>query len=294
LQNEHVLVVALIAIAAIAHATWNLAIKRAGTTGAGFLWLTFVVAVVVFAPFGIWSLAIASPDIGRWLFFAVISGALQVGYFLLLQRGYRKGDVSVVYPLARGTGPLLSVIFAVILFAERPGWLGLVGAGVVIAGVVIVGLAGGKGAAAVNRAGVLYGLAVGVLIAAYTLWDSNAVTTGGMPVVGLYWGSVVAQALILAPAAIRERGALRAIAGEHWRAVLVVGILSPLAYILVLLAIQSGAPVSIVAPAREVSVVLVSLAGWLLLREPHPVQRLVGSAVVLAGVAVLAASTSSA
>jgi drug/metabolite transporter (DMT)-like permease len=286
-----VTVVILIAVAAIAHAAWNLAIKRAGTSGAGFLWLTFLVAVVVYLPFGIWSLATTGPDLASWLFFAVFSGALQVGYFLLLQRGYRKGDVSVVYPLARGTGPLLSVVFAVILFEERPGWLGLVGAGGVIAGVVVVGLAGGRGAAAVNRAGVLYGLAVGVLIAAYTLWDSNAVTTGGMPVLGLYWGSVVAQALILAPAAARERGTLRVIAREHWRAVLAVGILSPLAYILVLLAIQSGAPVSIVAPAREVSVVLVSLAGWLWLREPHPVPRLVGSAIILSGVALLAAST---
>jgi drug/metabolite transporter (DMT)-like permease len=286
-----VTVVILIAVAAIAHAAWNLAIKRAGTSGAGFLWLTFLVAVVVYLPFGIWSLVTTGPDLASWLFFAVISGALQVGYFLLLQRGYRRGDVSVVYPLARGTGPLLSVVFAVILFAERPGWLGLVGAGVVIAGVVVVGLAGGRGAAAVNRAGVLYGLAVGVLIAAYTLWDSNAVTTGGMPVLGLYWGSVVAQALILAPAAARERGTLGAIAREHWRAVLAVGVLSPLAYILVLLAVASGAPVSIVAPAREVSVVLVSLAGWLWLREPHPVPRLVGSAIVLTGVALLAAST---
>ena len=68
---------------------------------------------------------------------------------------------------------------------------------------------------------------------------------------------------------------------------LVVGVLSPLAYILILLAIQL-APVSIVAPAREVSVVLVSLAGWLLFREPHPVQRLLGAAIVLAGVAMLA------
>jgi drug/metabolite transporter (DMT)-like permease len=289
------IVALLVGAAAVAHATWNLAIKRAGTSGAGFLWLTFLVAVVVFAPLGIWSLATTQPDPSRWLFFVVISGVLQVGYFLLLQRGYRKGDVSVVYPLARGTGPLLSVIFAIILFAERPGVLALVGAAIVIAGVVVVGLAGGRGAATVNRAGVLYGLAVGVLIAAYTLWDSYAVTGGGMPVIGLFWGTAVVQALILAPAAAvmarRAPGSLRAVATEHWRAVLIVGVLSPVAYVLVLLAIQSGAPVSIVAPAREVSVVLVSLAGWLWLREPHPAQRLAGSAVVLVGVGLLALAT---
>jgi drug/metabolite transporter (DMT)-like permease len=76
------------------------------------------------------------------------------------------------------------------------------------------------------------------------------------------------------------------VARQHWVLVLTVGILAPLAYILILLAIQL-APVSLVAPAREVSVVLVGLAGWLLFREPHPVQRLIGAAVVLAGVAML-------
>ena len=287
-------VLLLVAAAAVAHATWNLTIKRAGASGAGFLWLTFAVGAVVFAPFGIHSLLESGVDLARWMLLALVSGALQVGYFLLLQRAYRAADVSVVYPLARGTGPLLSVVLAMILLGERPGILALVGAAVVVGGVVTIGLAGSRsrlvGAAMSSpRAGILYGLAVGVLIAAYTLWDSSAVTVGGMPPTGLYWGSVVAQTLILAPAAFRERATLPTIARGHWRAILVVGILAPLAYILVLVAVQL-APVSLIAPAREASVVLVSLAGWLLFREPHPAQRLAGAAVVLAGVALLALS----
>ncbi|MDP1788850.1 MAG: EamA family transporter, partial [Rhodoglobus sp.] len=139
----------------------------------------------------------------------------------------------------------------------------------------------------VNRAGVGYGLLIGIAIAAYTLWDAAAVTRGGMPPVGLYWGSVVVQLALLAAPALRDaRGTIES-GRRHWIAVLVVGVLSPLAYVLILFAIQL-APVSVVAPAREVSVVLVGLAGWLLFREPHPLQRLVGAAVVLAGVALLA------
>jgi len=287
-------VLLLVVAAAVAHATWNLTIKKAGTSGAGFLWLTFAVGAVVFAPFGIRSLIESGTDAGRWLLLAAVSGALQVGYFLLLQRAYRAADVSVVYPLARGTGPLLSVILAMVLLGERPGVLALVGAAVVVAGVVTIGLAGSRSRLAWStvsspRAGILYGLAVGVLIAAYTLWDSSAVTVGGMPPTGLYWGSVVAQTVILAPAAFRARRALPTIARTHWAAILIVGILAPLAYILVLIAVQL-APVSLIAPAREASVVLVSLAGWLLLREPHPAQRLAGAAIVLAGVALLARS----
>ena len=282
-------VLLLVVAAAVAHAAWNLTIKKAGTSGAGFLWLTFAVGAVVFAPFGIHSLVESGVDLRRWILLALVSGALQVGYFLLLQRAYRAADVSVVYPLARGTGPLLSVVFAMILLGERPGPIALVGTAVVIAGVVTIGLAGGRSRLANRGVGIGYGLVVGVLIAAYTLWDASAVTIGGMPPVALYWGSVVAQTVILAPAAVRERALLPGLVRTHPAAILTVGILAPLAYILVLVAIQS-APVALVAPAREASVVIVSLAGWLLFREPHPAQRLTGAAVVLAGVALLALS----
>lgn len=281
------LVVLLVAGAAVAHATWNIAIKRAGTSGPSFLWAGIVVGAIVFAPFGIWSLAAEGTDLLHWLPWAAVSGAMQVIYFLTLQRGYRLGDVSVVYPLARGTGPLLAVVLAILVLGERPSWLGLLGAGVVIAGVLVIGFAGGRSQARGNRAGILYGLLVGVMIAIYTLWDATAVTVGGMPPVGFYWGSVVFQLLLLATPALRRWPEPLQVARRHWIAVLLFGILSPLAYMLILVAIQL-APVSIIAPAREVSVVLVGLAGWLLFREPHPVQRLIGAAVVLAGIVLLA------
>lgn len=281
------LVLGLIALAAVVHAVWNLAIKKAGATGAAFLWLSFLVGAVVYLPFGVASIVQTGVNLWHWLGFASVSGALQVVYFLLLQKGYRVGDVSVVYPLARGTGPLLSVVFAMLLFGERPSLIALGGAAVVVTGVITIGFAGGRLRAADNRAGIVFGLVIGVIIAVYTLWDSAAVTIGGMPVVGVYWGSVVFQFLLMSPLGLRERTMLWPTARRHWALVLTVGILAPLGYILILLAIQV-APVSLVAPAREVSVVLVGLAGWLFFREPHPVQRLIGAAVVLGGIAMLA------
>ena len=280
-------VVLLIVTAAVAHATWNIAVKRAGASGPGFIWSGIVVGAVVFAPFGIASLAAEGTDLWHWLPWAAVSGLLQVVYFLTLQRGYRLADVSIVYPLARGSGPLLAVVLAIVVLGERPGWVTLAGGATVVAGVVVIGLAGGVSQARSNRAGILYGLVVGVMIAVYTVWDASAVTVGGMPPVGLYWGSVVFQLLLLAGPALRRPRGTVAVARRHWVAVLLFGVLSPLAYILILIAIQI-APLSVVAPGREVSVVLVGLAGWLLFREPHPVQRLVGAGVVLAGVALLA------
>jgi drug/metabolite transporter (DMT)-like permease len=280
-------VIILVAIAAIAHATWNLAIKRAGTSGTRFLWLTFVVATVAIAPFGIPSLLSVGSRLPLLLLLGIGSGALQILYFLALQRGYRFGDVSIVYPLARGSGPLLSVVFAIILFGERPGVAALVGAAIVIAGVVVIGIAGGRGRISANRVGILYGLLVGVVIAAYTLWDANAVAEQSLPPFGYFWVTLVVQLLAFSPFALRDPKQTIALARGRWPSVLTVGILSPLAYVLILVAFTL-APVALVAPAREVSVVLVALGGWLLFREPHPVQRIVGAVIVLGGVALLA------
>lgn len=280
------LVALLVAGAAIAHSTWNIAVKKTGASGPGFIWVGIALAAVVYAPFGIASLIESSVDLLAWLPLVVVSGAFQVVYFLVLQRGYRLGDVSVVYPLARGTGPALSVLLAIVLLGERPGPVALLGAVVVVTGVVVIGLAGGAEHARANRAGILYGLGVGVIIAAFTLWDAVAVTVHALPPVGYYWGSVVVQLALLAVPALRRWRETRSVARSHPVAVLLFGLLGPLAYILILFAIQL-APVSIIAPAREVSVVLVGLAGWLLFREPHPVQRIIGAVVVIAGVALL-------
>lgn len=281
------LVAGLIAIAAVSHATWNLAVKKASGASFRFFFLGCVLAAVVFAPFGIWSLVTSDIDWRVWLLWSAVSGILEVLYFLTLQRGYRVGDVSVVYPLARGTAPLLSVMAAILILGERPTLLELAGAAVVVAGVMVIGFAGDRARRRNNRAGVGYGLLVGVIIATYTIWDASGVTVQGLPPVGMYWGSAVFQALILLIPAMRNPSATLATARAHPIAIVLFGILGPLSYILVLTAVQL-APVSVVAPAREVSVVLVGLAGWLLFKEPHPVQRLIGAVVVLTGIALLA------
>ena len=134
------LVVLLVAGAAVAHATWNIVVKKTGATGVGYIWSGIVVGAVVFAPFGIASLVAEGTDLIAWLPLAAVSGASQVIYFLVLQRGYRLGDVSVVYPLARGSGPLLAVILAIVLLGERLTRVQSTGAVLAVAGVLLVSL----------------------------------------------------------------------------------------------------------------------------------------------------------
>lgn len=297
----------LILVAAVTHAAWNVLVKRQRASGPIFLALVAGSAAVLAAPFAI-PLLIATEPPASWLGWAAGSAVLHTAYMLLLQRGYRDADVGVVYPLARGTGPLLSVLGAVLLLGERPGAVTLTGAALVVAGVIVIGTAStragaitaaparsgargvARGGSARLRRGVLYGSAIGVCIAAYTLWDAAAVTGAGLTPLGHFWGSLVGQSVVLTMLALRGRPAPRILVGEirrHLPVAVAVGLLSTASYLAILTA-YGVAPVSVVAPARELSVVLIALAGWLVFREPHPARRIAGAIVVLAGIALLA------
>ena len=257
-----------------------------GQAPAALLWLTFVVGSIVFAPWGIASLMTADFQ-WWWLGLAAVCGIFEVIYFVLLQRGYRVGDVSLVYPIARGTGPMLSVLGAIVLLGETPSPLALGGVVIVVTGIAVIGFAGTRGPRKPGGHSVLYGLAVGVLIASFTVWDGWSVGTLELPPIGYYWVALVAQAVLFTPSAFPKGVSVTHTLRRYPIEIAVIGILGPASYVLALTAVQLSS-VSLVAPAREISVVLVALGGGLLFKEPHMVQRVIGSAIVLGGIALLA------
>jgi len=270
----------LVVAAAVVHAIWNFAAKRVGDGGAPFVFLYYTVSALVFGPIAV-ILALFDHPQWTWLLAAVVTAVLHVAYGTVLQRGYAVGDLSVVYPLARGTGPLLSVLVAVLFLGEHPGWLGLVGALLVVVCVLVIGT--GKA----TPAGVFYGVLTGGVIAAYTLWDAHSVTALAVPPLIYFGAGSIGESLLLLPTALRAKASVAALWRAHRREVLAVGLLSPLGYLLVLYALQM-APVSLVAPAREVSIVLGGFVAWRLLGEAQAARRLTGSLVVLAGIAAIA------
>src|SRR3712207_276656 len=129
---------ALVLTAAVFHATWNLLAKRVGDGGAVFVWLFGLCSLVIYAPLAVVVL-VSAPHLGPVEYlFMFGSGVLHLGYFVLLQRGYAVGDLSLVYPLARGTGPLLATAAAIVLFGERPSLLVFVGIALITAGVFVL------------------------------------------------------------------------------------------------------------------------------------------------------------
>ena len=290
------LVLGLILVGAVAHASWNLAVKAAGApSGVRFLWLTALPGAVLLAPVAVWQWLAQPPGeaVDWWLPIGVaaVSTVIHTAYFLSLQRGYRVGDVGLVYPLARGVGPLLAVVGAVLLLGERPGWLTLSGAVLIVAGVFVIGFAGGRAGAKRSQRGIVWGLAIGACIAAYTLWDAFAVIDLRIPAAVHLTLIGVGQSIALAPLALRDRPALIRELRAFWRPAVAVVVLSPISYLAVLVAFQlapDASAVTMVAPGREVSVVLVGLAGWLIFKEPNPLQRLAGCVIIIGGVVLLA------
>jgi drug/metabolite transporter (DMT)-like permease len=278
----------LVLVAAFVHAAWNLAAKRVTFGGPRFVWLYYTVSAVAMAP-AVAVALVVEPERPQWswLVAATVTAVMHIAYGIVLQRGYVVGDLSIVYPLARGTGPLLSVLAAVLVLHEHPGVWGLIGAFLVIAGVLVISIGGGTADRAARRAGVFYGVLTGAVIAAYTLWDAHSVTTLGVPPLVYFGGGAIGQSLLLAPTAYRGRAEVGRLWREHRKEVLIVGLLSPAAYLLVLYALRI-APVSLVAPARELSIVVGGVAAWLVLGERNAARRLAGSLVVLAGIAAIA------
>jgi drug/metabolite transporter (DMT)-like permease len=285
---------ALVILAGLIHACWNIAAKKAGGD-VRFSFFSSVVMMVFWAPVGLWLGWQQVPGWGvtEWGF-VFASGVIHSIYFVVLLRGYRKADLTVVYPLARGSGPLLSSLVAILFLGEQISALGVAGIAAVVGGVFLI--AGGPGLFHQSRGeeqtrrihkGMLYGLLTGVFIASYTVIDGYAVKVVLMsPILIDYFGNFVRLGF-LAPAVLRNVAEARSLWHMQWKYAAVVGVVSPVSYVLVLYAMQV-APLSHVAPAREVSMLFAALLGGHLLGEGDRRARFLGAACIGGGVMALA------
>lgn len=273
-------------LAAATHATWNLYAKRAAKS-LHFVWMYSVASVLIYTPIVAWILIFERPrfEAIHWLaLFA--TGVLHLCYSLILQAGYRASDLSLVYPLARGSGPLLSFFGAALLLGERVTWLSMLGVGLVVLGILLVaGLF--REAHKAPKIGVAYGLATGVFIAAYTLndgWAAKALLIS--PFIIDYTGNVF-RVCVLSPSAWKDRERVRMEVRTYIKPALIVSVLGPLGYILVLYAMRI-APISHVAPARELATLIGTYFGARLLKERAAPMRIAGALCIVCGVVSLA------
>jgi drug/metabolite transporter (DMT)-like permease len=279
----------LVLVAAVLHATWNLCAKRAGG-GLPFVWLVGAVICAVYVPvvavYWWWRQPVLTGSALLWIFG---SGVWKTAYSLILQRSYRKGDFSLIYPLARGTGPLLSTLAAILLLGEKPTAMALLG-GATILGAIFF-LTGGTKLfhqdSAHLRTAVNYGVASGLCIATYTVWDRHGVAGLAIAPVLYDAGTAAVQLVLLTPPAMKRWPEVKIHWREHRRYAIGVALLAPAAYVLVLTA-MAFTPVSYIAPAREVSIVIGAFIGARYLKEGNSRRRIWAAIAVAAGVIALA------
>jgi drug/metabolite transporter (DMT)-like permease len=260
--------------AAFVHALWNLLLARAGDPEAATA-IALAVGVVAFAPVA----AVAWDLEGRVWPFAAASGGLELLYFSLLAAAYRRAELSVVYPVARGVAPVLVLIVGVAALGASTS--AAQAAGVCLVGIGVLLVAGFR----LQRTakGLAFGLGIAACIATYTLVDKHGIRYAG-PFTYLELTMVVPTIAYAAAIAAAKGG--RALRSEVRTATVVAGLAVFGAYALVLAALQR-APAASVAAVRELSVVIAAALAGVVLRERVGRERMAGAVLVAGGIALI-------
>ena len=276
---------ALLLLAAVLHAEWNLLVKNAREKQV-FTWWALCAGAVCFSPL---LLLIRTFPIHIWPF--ILSSALiEAAYYITLTKAYQHGDFSLVYPMARGTAPAFLVLWAVLFLGERPRPAGLVGLALLILGLVIVG---GKAwwslrkKTSLSTSGIVLALTVACCISIYSAIDGAAVhIVSSIP----YTVLVISLATAFFTPLVLLRYGRSAVVSEwkaNWLRIIIVGILSFASYMLVL-ASYSIAPVSYAGAVREISIVFAAFMGWRWLQEDLGLQRVIGASIIFIGILIIA------
>jgi drug/metabolite transporter (DMT)-like permease len=286
-MSQH-LIWALVLVAAVIHALWNYVVKTI-PGGTSFVWLgAFAVSI--------WM----TPVLIIWLYFypfeltmpvfwgLLVSSVLHLVYFLTLQHGYAVSDLSVVYPLARGSAPIFSSMAAVYFLEEQFGKYTYAGLAAVFLGVLCIANPFKKVAESQKlKLGLSYGITVGFLIACYTLLDTYLIRTLSIAPLVIEAVSHPLRVLVLWPHARKNLPEIKEIWNKYRFKVLFFALMSPTAFLMILYALKY-APVHFVAPARELSIVVGVILGGRLLSEEDTKIRILGSLLMVLGIGILA------
>jgi drug/metabolite transporter (DMT)-like permease len=268
-------------VAAACHAGWNALLKldvepMVATT------LLAVASGLISLPLVV---ALGAPPPAAWPYLAG-SVCIHTAYYFALAQAYRHGDLGQVYPIARGSAPLMTALLAGAVLGERlstAAWAGVI---VLAAGILLLALRGGRALKKFDRASVGFALLTSLTITAYTLVDGTGARVAGAPVLYTAWLFVLSAAVVGAWGAMRRGPVLVSAAIRNWKLALGGAALSVAAYVIAIWA-MTVAPIALVAALRETSVLFAALFSTLLLREPLIGARIVSACIVLAGALLL-------
>lgn len=281
-SNMSSLSIVLLMTSGLLHASWNFLLKASDdkfTT----LWWAYLLGGLAFAPWMI-GRTFPSPDVWLWLLISVL---VEIIYLVLLSISYQKTDLSVIYPIGRGSAPVFITLWSILLMGEKPGFAGLFGIFLIIIGIGLVSYPFSmKVAVSDLKQGLLYGLLIGLTISCYTMID-GAQAKRTDPI--MYSWLVLSVMPIVSAPLFFNRFPINSITGtirKQPMRIVLIGVLTFLAYTVALVA-YGFSYISYAGSIREVGIVFAAMGGWLLFKERLGWQRLVGAMTVFSGILVI-------
>jgi drug/metabolite transporter (DMT)-like permease len=269
-------VLALVLLAAAAHAAWNAWLKDSGDklSSMAAISVGWLIVGCISIPF------VGAPSLASWPYL-LASTVVHTGYAMLLISAYRHAEFSLAYPIARGTGPMLVALSAPLFVSEYLEGPSFFAVTLIVIGIFLIGMFGNERSLGGRRA-VLLSLATGVLIAAYTMIDGQGARVGSDPHAYVGWLLVLIAFPIIVLSKKKLNKNVKSLLDGHWQKGIPIGVLSALAYWVIVWA-MTVAPMALVAATRETSILFAALVSWGVLGEKVRPLRWAGVIVTLIG-----------
>lgn len=268
----------LVILAATLHALWNFTAKKA-SGNLSVIWVGLVLAAIATIPF----LFFLSPEqifVSKAWPFILATGIIHAVYFFAIAKAYEHGDISIVYPIARGSGIAGTAIIACLLLQEEISSVGTVGILLISMGTLLLGLTNVH-----QKRGIFFSLLVAIMIIGYSIVDKLGV--GIIHPLGYIFGLVLLTTFFLAPyILINKRQELFSAMKNMKKYSLIIGLGSGGTYLIILFVFQM-APVSYVVAARELAVAIGALSGFIFLKEQFSAQKLLGIVGIVIGMILI-------
>ncbi|GAB1438267.1 DMT family transporter [Providencia sp.] len=264
--------------AAFCHASWNALVKFGNDRFFGLVMISFFSGVLA-VPAILW-LGLPSPEAIRWL---VLSVLFHIGYTYFLSQAYTHGDLGQIYPISRGSAPLITALLSAILFHELIPVLGFVGILMIISGVVLIAFAGKKFTLNIKGKALFFALCTAFFTACYTLSDGHGARASEDPVVYTLWLFLLNGIVLTIPGVIKYRRALLLGVQQYWQSGLLGGLMQLISYGIAIWA-MSQAPIVVVAAIRETSVLFAMFLSIVFLKEKFNMVRIIACIIILGGV----------
>ncbi len=280
------IVLVLVILSSILHAIWNLIAKKV-SGGLHFAWILWFFSTLLLTPFAIRDFAHGDFRI-TWFPLVIIcmSSLLHAGYFLMLQKSYKYGDLSIVYPVTRGLGPLISVILAIVILHERPTLVAISGTVVITIGIFLLAGKMKMFNGRETRISFLYSFITSLFIGGYLIADKYAVGIAMVSPIFFSWSYELGRTLILLPSIFKSLDKISYEIKVHFKECVFMAFLGTSSYLLILFAFQY-APLSYIAPARTLGIVFGTILGGILLKEEEISKRIFASCVIVTGLVLL-------